>query len=88
MRRTALFFAAALAVSPVFAADNLCTINLQKVDDWLKTSTPATGQTKQVSALRDQASQAQAKGDTEACIALSSKALTATEQPGEGGGSR
>ncbi|MCY1303310.1 hypothetical protein D9M69_598990 [compost metagenome] len=89
MKRTALFITAALlASSPVFANEDLCSINLQKLDDALATSsTIGEPLRQQVQDLRMKAEQAQQQGDTEACISNTSMALQRLQQPGgEGSG--
>ncbi|MGG5290208.1 hypothetical protein [Pseudomonas shirazensis] len=85
---SALFAAATLLASPVFAADDLCAINLQKINDSMATSTTTSESlddsiTKHV----DDAKAAQAKGDTKECIAISSKVLLRLEKTDKGSGS-
>ncbi|MDH4555583.1 hypothetical protein E8F11_10400 [Pseudomonas sp. BN417] len=88
MKCTALLFTAALLASPVFAADDLCTVNLQKLNDALATNTTISDPIKQeVQDLRMKAEQAQQAGDTEGCINASSLALQRLQQPGTEGGS-
>jgi hypothetical protein len=88
MKRTALLFTAALLASPVFAADDLCAVNLQKLNDALATNTTIGDPLKQeVQDLRMKAEQAQQAGDTEACINASSLALQRLQQPDTNGGS-
>ncbi len=73
---SAVFAAATLLASPVFAADDLCAINLQKINDEMAT----TGATSEglVDALNkhiDEAKAAQAKGNKEECITITNKVL-------------
>ncbi|PWB34446.1 hypothetical protein DCO48_06980 [Pseudomonas sp. SDI] len=72
MKRTAisgLFITAALLASPVFAEDDLCAANLQKIDG---------NMTKQ---MQDAA---QAVGNTKDCIAITSTILERQEQATNG----
>ncbi|MBD9482481.1 hypothetical protein IB229_05840 [Pseudomonas sp. PDM14] len=91
MKRTALIFATALIASPVFAADDLCSINLQKLDDQLATHTTITAPLKtQVEDLQTQAKAAQQAGNNEDCASAATQALTLlekTDKGGEGAGS-
>lgn len=92
MKRTAitgLFMTAALLASPVFAADDLCSANLQKIDDQLTTMT-ATSESLATSVKEqaDDARAAKAAGNDKDCIALTTKALKDlddTTKGGEGG---
>ncbi len=81
MTKFALLAAAALIASPaVFAADkDLCQLNLQEIDDNMATNKatlgdPARGE---VQDLIKKARDAKQSGDTETCIAQSTKALRA-----------
>ena len=92
MKRTAitgLFMTAALLASPVFAADDLCSGNLQKIDDQL-TSLSATSEdlVKSVKDQADDARAAQAAGNDKDCIALTTKALKDLEDSTKGGGNQ
>ena len=88
MKRIALLFTAALLASPAFAADDLCAVNLQKLNDALATNTTIGDPIRQeVQDLRMKAEQAQQAGDTEGCINASSLALQRLQQPGTDGGS-
>lgn len=92
MKRTAitgLFMTAALLASPVFAADDLCSGNLQKIDDQL-TSLSATSEdlVKSVKEQADDARAAQAAGNDKNCIALTTKALKDLEDSTKGGGNQ
>ncbi len=85
---SALFAAATLLASPVFAADDLCAINLQKIDDSMATAgATSEGLDKAVTEQVDKAKAAQASGDTEKCIALTSKVLERLEKTEKGSGS-
>ncbi|MBV6288670.1 hypothetical protein [Pseudomonas aegrilactucae] len=79
MKRTAitgLFLSAALLASPVFAADDLCATNLQKIDDNMATA-GATSQDTQNSLKNDvdDAKAAQAAGNTKDCIEITGRIL-------------
>ncbi|MFJ4374192.1 hypothetical protein ACIP1T_16510 [Pseudomonas japonica] len=91
MKRTAitgLFMTAALLASPVFAADDLCTTNLQKIDDQLA-SLGATSEdlVKSVKEQADDARAAKTAGNDKDCIALTTKALQDLQNTTKGGGS-
>lgn len=79
---SALFAAATLLASPVFAAEDLCAINLQKIDDSMATAgATSEGLDKAVTEHIDKAKAAQASGDTKECIAITSKVLERLEKP-------
>ncbi|CAK9887407.1 MULTISPECIES: hypothetical protein [Pseudomonas] len=88
MKRTAisgLFIAAALLASPVFAADDLCTTNLQKIDDNMATSgATSEGLDDTIAEHVKDAKAAQAAGNTEDCIAITSKILERQEKTEKG----
>jgi hypothetical protein len=87
MKRTALLITAALLASPAFAADDLCSINLQKLNDAMATNTDIGEPLRQqVQELRMKAEQAQQVGDTEACINATTLALQRLQQPDTEGG--
>jgi len=75
--------------TPLFAADDLCDVNLQKIDDTMTTSSATLGQPLegQVKDLQKEAMTAKASGDTEACIAASGQALQLLQTPGGDGAS-
>lgn len=75
MKRSILFVIAGLVATPLFAADDLCAINLQKIRDYK--ATPVMGQPLlgQIRDARMQAEKAQAAGDKQKCISLTNKAL-------------
>ncbi|VVO38090.1 hypothetical protein [Pseudomonas fluorescens] len=75
MKRSILFLVGALVATPLFAADDLCAINLQKIRD-LK-ATPVIGQPQldKIRSARMEAEKAQAAGDTQKCINLTNRAL-------------
>lgn len=85
---SALFAAATLLASPVFAADqDLCAINLQKIDDAKATAaTTSEGLDKTLDQHIADAKTAQAKGDTKECIAITSKVLSRLEKSDKGSG--
>lgn len=92
MKRTAitgLFMTAALLASPVFAADDLCDANLQKIDDHMATMTATSEDlVKSVKEQTDDARAAKAAGNEKDCIALTTKVLDQldkTTRGGEGG---
>jgi len=79
---SALFAAATLLASPAFAADDLCAINLQKINDMQATNTAANvgttetgGPAADIDEQVKQAKDAQAAGDTKKCIAITSQAI-------------
>ncbi|MBA1191035.1 hypothetical protein G7Z99_18605 [Pseudomonas entomophila] len=83
---SALFAAATLLASPAFAADDLCVINLQKINNMQATNTAANvgtvetgGPAADIDEQVKQAKDAQAAGDTEKCIAITSKVVTDLE---------
>ncbi|HSC84326.1 MAG TPA: hypothetical protein VLC30_11975 [Pseudomonas sp.] len=86
MKATALIFAGALLASPVFAADDLCSSNLQKLEDLLATSTAlAEPQQTQVEELHAQAKAAQQAGNTKDCASAANQALMLLEKLDKGG---
>ncbi|MNJ14237.1 hypothetical protein D3C77_84540 [compost metagenome] len=86
MKRTAisgLFIAAALLASPVFAAEDLCTLNLQKINDATATAgagASAESTDQEVMGQVKDAKAAQAAGNTKDCIAITTKALDTLEK--------
>ncbi|MCE4068528.1 MULTISPECIES: hypothetical protein [Pseudomonas] len=85
MKRAALLITAALLASPAFAAD-LCSDNIQKLDDAVKTTTNNTQAQEQAMRLQEQAAKAQAAGNTKECIAHTEKALQLLKKnSGDGG---
>lgn len=79
---SALFAAATMLASPVFAAEDLCTANLQKIDDSMATAgATSEGLDKAITEHVDKAKAAQASGDTKECIAITSKVLERLEKP-------
>lgn len=89
MKRFALYAAAALLASPgAFAANkDLCEINMQEIENNMATTMATLGEPakSQVEEHLEQARQAQQAGDTEACIAHSTKALQELKGPGSSG---
>ncbi|MDN7141618.1 hypothetical protein KC131_13300 [Pseudomonas sp. JQ170] len=79
MKRTAisgLFIAAALLASPVFAAEDLCNANLQKISDNMATAgATSEGANDAMNKEVDRAKAAQAAGNEKDCIAITSKVL-------------
>ena len=79
MKRSALaglFITAAMLASPVFAADDLCDVNLQKVKDGITSAgtigEPAQGE---LMAAQRAAQMAKDNGDDKTCIAQSQRAI-------------
>lgn len=89
MKPTALIFATTLIASPVFAAGDQCSLNMQKLDDELTTNTTLGEPLKsQVEELKTQAMTAQQAGKSEECATAANQALMLlenTEKGGEGG---
>lgn len=89
MKKFALLAAAALIASPAaFAADkDLCQLNLQEIDDNMATNQATLGEPARgtIEELIGQARQAQQSGNTEECIAHSTKALQELKGPGSSG---
>jgi len=84
---SALFAAATLLASPVFAAEDLCTTNLQKIDDSMATAgATSEGLDKAITEHVDKAKAAQAAGDTKECIAITSKVLERLKKTEKGSG--
>lgn len=76
MKIYALFIATAMIASPAFALEDLCTVNMQKLDnrsnEILLLGSPLK---EQVENLQAQAMTAKAEGDIETCATHSGKAL-------------
>ncbi|MDV9031505.1 hypothetical protein Q7C30_005225 [Pseudomonas sp. RAC1] len=73
---SAIFAAATLLASPVFAADDLCAINLQKINDEMATTgATSEGLVDTLNKHIDEAKAAQAKGDNKECITITNKVL-------------
>ncbi|WP_397449914.1 hypothetical protein [Pseudomonas sp. NA-150] len=90
MKRTALtglFLTAALLASPVFAADDLCTSNLQTIKDEIAGGDQADETTMELKETQKAAMAAHAKGDDKKCIELTSKALQDVDKEDSGGDS-
>ena len=89
MKRTAisgLFLSAALLASPVFAADDLCASNLQKIDDMMATAgATSEGFDDSIKTDVDDAKKAQAAGNDKDCIAITSKIIERLEKVDKGG---
>lgn len=81
MKRTALLITAALLTAPVFAATDLCSVNLQKIED-AKATSPILGDPlkEQVAEFEAKAKQARADGDLEKCASSAQQALTLLEK--------
>lgn len=89
MKRTALaglFVCATLLASPVFAEENLCDINLQKIDDALATLLATSENTNDdIHALVKTAKEEKAAGKTDACISTTTQALQRLQNLTKGG---
>ncbi|VVO53405.1 hypothetical protein [Pseudomonas fluorescens] len=75
MKRSLLFFVSLVVATPLFAADDLCVVNLQKLKELKQTPVigqPALGDIQQD---RMDAEAAQKAGDTQKCISLTNRAL-------------
>jgi hypothetical protein len=75
MKRLALFFVSLVVATPLFAADDLCAVNLQKLKELRQTAVmgqPALGDIQQD---RKDAEAAQKAGDKQKCIDLTNRAL-------------
>ena len=85
---SALFAAATLLASPVFAAEDLCTTNLQKIDNSMATAgATSEGLDKAITEHVDKAKAAQASGDIKECIAITSIVLERLEKTEKGSSS-
>lgn len=85
MKRIFLFGIVAALASPTFA-DDLCTVNLQKLTDNMATATTLAPPIKeQVEEHKMAAEEAQRAGDLENCGAHALKALQLLQAPGENG---
>jgi hypothetical protein len=89
MKRTALtglFLTAALLGSPVFAADDLCGANLQKIKDaQVSTATNMAADTKESTEKTYEAAlAAQKAGDDKKCIELTTKQIQLLQNSGSG----
>ncbi|WP_412461431.1 hypothetical protein ACK2SD_04180 [Pseudomonas sp. SC11] len=73
---SAVFAAATLLASPVFAATDLCTTNLQKISDQMVTvGATSEGLIDTLNKHIDEAKAAQAAGKNDECIAITEKVL-------------
>lgn len=88
MKRTALsglFLSAALLAAPVFAADDLCATNLQKIDDNMATAGATSESLDDAIAKHvEEAKAAQAAGNIKDCIAITGKVLERQEKTTKG----
>jgi hypothetical protein len=83
---TGLFITASLLAAPVFAADDLCAVNLQKIKDEQTVATPskpAVADTNEATLKKAMA--AHAKGDEKTCITETTKILSDIEKTKKGG---
>ena len=88
MKVHALLASAVLLASPaVFAQQDLCQTNLQEIDDNMATNTATLGEPakSKVEDIPTGPPGTQQSGDTEACIAHSTKALQELKGPGSSG---
>ncbi|MBA5708667.1 hypothetical protein DT037_16570 [Pseudomonas fulva] len=85
---SALFAAATLLASPAFAADDLCALNLQKINDSMATAgATSEGLKTQIDEEVTKAKAAQAAGNDKDCIAITQKAITLLQNTNKGSGS-
>ena len=88
MKRTALLFTCTLLAAPAFAETDLCTVNLQKLDDAAADMVTLTDPAKsRIADLQAQAKMDQAAGRTEDCISNSEQALVLLQKSRAGDGS-
>ena len=86
MKRVSMFVIAAVLAAPAFAADDLCTVNLQKLDNAVATkATIAEPLKSQVEEAKEQALQAQSAGDLQTCGTHAERALQLLDAPGDDG---
>lgn len=86
MKRVSMFVIAAVLAAPAFAADDLCTVNLQKLDNAVATkATIADPLKSQVEEAKEQALQAQSAGDLQTCGTHAERALQLLDAPGDDG---
>ena len=89
MKRSALaglFITAAMLASPVFAAEDLCAINLQKIND-AKVSTGEMPEDLKntIDKAESEAKAAQAAGNKDECISLTTQAIQEIANNNKGG---
>lgn len=84
-----LFIIVSLLTSQAFAEEDLCAVNLQKLDDQTLGTPLGDPLEQQIDALREAAIQAQLDDDIDGCVAQSAKALQLLENSNknDGGGS-
>ncbi|MDD0973295.1 hypothetical protein [Pseudomonas fontis] len=90
MKRTAisgLFLASTLLASPVFAAEDLCASNLQKINDNMPAAQVSNSESldDSLEVRLEKAKAAQATGDTKECVAITSKIISRMEKTEKGG---
>jgi hypothetical protein len=80
--RTLIAVAALLSAGSAMAAEDLCTLQLQKLSDQAAMTKPATatGHSAEVNKLIAQAKSYQAKGDNDNCERTGQQALTMIKQ--------
>ncbi|WP_417662873.1 hypothetical protein [Pseudomonas sp.] len=82
MKRISAFVIAAALTAPVFAADDLCDVNLQKLaDNSAITSTLGSPLKEQVEEHVNAAKEAKAAGDLKACSSHTEQALQMLKGP-------
>ncbi|TWC40229.1 hypothetical protein FBY03_103176 [Pseudomonas sp. SJZ079] len=83
MKRTALFFTVTVLASPAFAAEDLCTVKMQELDNSMSVienlGSPLKEQVEEHKMLADKAKN---MGDTEACATHATKALDLLQETG------
>lgn len=76
MKRTALFFAAAVLASPAFAAEDLCVVKMQQLEDSTNAITTSGSPLKeQVEEHKMMAEKARTMGNSEDCATHATQAL-------------
>ena len=92
MKRTALaglFISAVMLASPVFAAEDLCQINLQKINDAVASSDEISSDLQDnIDSTVAQAKEEQSKGTkegTQACVSLTNQVLQDIANNNKGG---
>ena len=92
MKRTALaglFISAVMLASPVFAADDLCQINLQNINDAVASSGEISSDLQDnIDSTVAQAKEEQSKGTkegTQACVSLTTQVLQDIANNNKGG---
>lgn len=75
MKRSILFMVAALVATPLFAAEDLCILNLKQIRNDKATAVMGQPMLGQIQDARKAAEAAQKAGDTKKCIEETNRAL-------------